>query len=150
MLNSSLTNEYFIFQNIEECELLIPEEQSQIDVNRYDSPDNDTNSKGLSFNSFWGMKFQSDSLKYEIFAYEFVDSNSALKYYVNVTGQHSYEKKLPLNSQDENKLLSASKGMSSYRIVAVYQNKAYLIMAHKQYEDEINKLLANTFSQKIS
>ena len=96
------------------------------------------------------MEFRSSDLKYEIFAYEFVDSNSALKYYINVTGQTSYEKELPLDESYENKRLSSSKGMSSYRLIAVYQNKAYVIVAPKQYEDIINKMLASTFSFQIS
>ena len=150
MFHHPSTHEYFIFQNLEECELLIPANQSDADIDRYDSPDADKSLKGIPFNDFWGMKLQSDALEYEIFAYEFADSDSALKYYVNVTGQKSYEKKLPLESEDENKFLSASKGMTSYRIVAVYQNKAYQIIVPKQYAEEINELLASTFSQKLS
>lgn len=149
-LNYSSPNEYFIFQDINECEQLIPTNQSDLMIERYDTPDKDKNLRELSYNYFWGMKFESDELKYEIFAYEFFDSSSALKYYVNVTGQKSYEKKLPLNNDSENKLLSSSKGISNYRIVVVYQNRAYLINASSQYEDEINNLLANTFSYKLS
>lgn len=145
-----MTHEYFIFQKLDECESLIPTDISKAEIVRYDMPDSDKSLKELSYNDFWGVNFKSDTLEYEIFAYEFENSDSALKYYVNVTGQDSYEKKLPLKDEDENKLLSASKGMSVYRIVAVYQNKAYQITAPKQYEDEINKLLARTFSQKLS
>ena len=96
------------------------------------------------------MDYKSDSLQYEIFAYEFEDSDSALKYYVNVTGQTSYEKKLPLDDTDENKLLSASSGMSSYRLIVVYKNMAYQIIAPKQYKSELHGLLSSTFSIKIS
>ena len=150
MMKCSTPNPYFIFQNIDECERLIPSDQSKLTIERYASPGKDSNLKGLSYNAFWGMEFRSSDLKYEIFAYEFVDSNSALKYYINVTGQTSYEKELPLNERYENKRLSSSKGMSSYRLIAVYQNKAYVIVAPKQYEDIINKMLASTFSFQIS
>ena len=88
-------------------------------------------------------------MKFEIFAYEFEDSNSALKYYVNVTGQKSYEKKLPLDDTDENKLFSASSGMSSYRLIVVYKNMAYKITAPKQYKAELHDLLSSTFSIKV-
>ena len=110
----------------------------------------DKNLKNLSYESFFGMNFHSNELEYEIFAYEFVDSDSALKYYINVTGQNSYEKELPLDDSDENKRLSSSKGMSSYRLIAVHQNKAYVIVAPKQYEDVINKMLTTTFSFQLS
>lgn len=150
MLCHPLTHEFYIFQNIEECESLIPADHSTAEVVQYHSPDSDESLQEIPFNDFWGMKFQSDTVEYEIFAYEFADSDAALRYYVNVTGQNSYEKKLPLNNEDENKLLNASKGMFYYEIVAVYRNKAYRLIAPKQYEKEINQLLADTFSQKLS
>lgn len=149
MLNYSSPNEYFIFQTIDECERLIPTDQTDLIIEQYVSPEKDKNLKELSFESFFGMKFHSNELEYEIFAYEFVDSNSALKYYINVTGQNSYEEELPLSDDNENKRLSSSKGMSSYRLIAVYQHKAYVIVAPKQYEDAINKMLATTFSCQL-
>ena len=143
-------DEYFIFQDINECEQLIPADKDNANIEQYDTPAKDKDLKGLSYDNFWGMKFQSDAMEYEIFAYEFKDADSALKYYVNVTGQHNYEKKLPLNSEDENKNLSASKGMFSYEIVITYQNNAYRLTAPSKYEDEVTELLANTFSLKIA
>ena len=149
MLNYSSPNEYYIFQTIDECEQLIPANQTDLMIERYVSPKKDKYLKNLSFESFFGMKFHSSELEYEIFAYEFADSNSALKYYINVTGQNSYEKELPLSDSNENKRLSSSKGMSRYRLIAVYQNKAYLIVAPKQYGDTIDKMLATVFSFQL-
>ena len=149
MTLNPLTREYFIFQNIEECELLIPTDHSNAEIIRYDSPSKDKKLKGLPYNNFWAVKFESDTLEYEIFAYEFVDSDSALKYYINVTGKNSYEKNLPLKSEDENKLFCASRGMFFYEIVVIYQNKAYQIIVPNRYEDEVNNLLATAFSQQI-
>ena len=100
--------------------------------------------------SLFGIKFHSNELEYEFFAYEFADSNSALKYYINVTGQNSYEKELPLGDDNENKRLSSSKGMSSYRLIAVYRHMAYGIVAPKQYEDAINNMLTTVFSFQLS
>ncbi len=150
MLNFSSPNEYFIFQTIDECEKLIPTDQTDLLIERYTSPEKDKNLKGLSYESFFGMNIHSNEVKYEIFAYEFVDSNSALKYYINVTGQNSYKKELPLSDDTENKRLSSSKGMFSYRLIAVYQNKAYVIVAPSHFEKVINKLLATTFSYPLS
>lgn len=150
MLIFSSPNEYFIFQTIDECEQLIPTDQTDLLIERYTSPEKDTNLKGLSYESFFGMNIHSNEVEYEIFAYEFVDSNSALKYYISVTGQNSYEKELPLSDDNENRRLSTSMGMSSYRLIAVYQNKAYVIVAPKQFEEAINKLLSTTFSCKLS
>ena len=95
------------------------------------------------------MSYESEKLKFEIFAYEFEDADSALRYYINVTGQKSYEQKLPLSSYDENKLLSASSGMFSYSLIVVYKNMAYQINAPKQYKNEIIEMLSTTFSIKV-
>lgn len=150
MLNPSSPKEYFIFQDINECSLLLPADRSDLTIEEYTLPDKDKNLSNLSYEHFWGMKFHSTELEYEIFAYEFVDSDSALKYYINVTGQSSYKKELPLSSDNINRRLSSSKGILSYRLVVVYQNKAYLIISPSKYEDAINKLLAENFSIPLS
>lgn len=150
MLNYSSPNEYFIFQDINECSQLLPAEQSNLTIDKYALPEKDKYLNDLSYDHFWGMKFYSTELEYEFFAYEFVDSDSALKYYISVTGQNSYEKELPLSSDDPNRRLSSSNGMFFYRLVVVYQNKAYLVIAPDEYEDEINQLLAKTFSYPLS
>ena len=144
-----LPREYYIFQDIDECENLIPSDQADAHIDRYDTPDQDKSLKGLPYDRFFGMSFESSSLEYEIFAYEFEDADSALKYFVNVTGQN-YEERLPLDEEDENILLSASSGMLQYQVVVVCRNRAYLLTAPNRYADEINELLGNTFSQEIS
>ena len=143
-------DEYYIFAEIGECDKLLPSDRTNIKIEIYDSASNDKDLQDLSYNHFFAMDYKSNSLQYEIFAYEFEDSDSALKYYVNVTGQTNYEKKLPLDDNDENKLLSASSGMSSYRLVVVYKNMAYQIIAPKQYKSELHDLLSSTFSIKMS
>ena len=150
---SSLTqtpDNFYIFNSISECEKLISVDKSNINVEIYDDNNKDENSKGLLYNGFFGMNYESEELKYEIFAYEFEDANSALKYYVNVTGQKNYENKLPLSSSDENKLLSASSGMFSYRLIVVCKNMAYQINAPKQYKNAIIELLSTIFSIKVA
>ena len=143
-------DEYYIFAEIGECEKLLPSDQTNIKIEIYDTVSNDKNLQDLSYNHFFAMDYKSNSLQYEIFAYEFEDSDSALKYFVNVTGQTNYEKKLPLDDNDENKLLSASSGMFSYRLVVVYKNMAYQIIAPKQYKSELHDLLSSTFSIRIA
>lgn len=140
---------YYIFQDISECEQLIPNDPAGVTVDRYDSPDKDANLKGLPYKEFWGIKFSSDEIEYEIFAYEFEDSDSALKYFVNETGKNSYLKKLPLSEDDENKNFSASKGMFSYRLIVIYKNRAYKVTAPSEYANSVNELFASIFSQKV-
>ena len=143
-----LPNNYYIFQDIDECKFLIPSDLSDVKVEYYDEPTKDRDIKDLSYTAFFGMNYKSNTLKYEIFAYEFEDSDSALQYFVNVTGQTSYKKRLPLDENDENKLLAANKGTSCH-IIVVLQNKAYKINIPNKYINEVNELLGNTFSQKL-
>ncbi len=149
VFNFSEPDEFYIFQNIDECEKLIPAEQSDSVVERYNTPDKDKELKNLSYENFWGINYVSDQLEYEIFAYEFIDFDSALKYYINVTGKDAYEKELPLGNDGDNKYFSSTKGMFLYEVVVVYQNKAYRLTAPVQYADDINNLLANTFSYQL-
>ena len=143
-------HEYYIFQTIDECEQLIPADQTGLTIDRYDTPEKDKKLKGLSYESFFGMKFHSDEVEYEIFAYEFPDTSSALKYYIQVTGQRSYEKELPLSEFDDNKRLLSSRGMSPYYdLIAVYQNKAYVITAPQRCIGALSELLAATFSFRL-
>jgi len=148
ILNSQ-PDHFYIFNEIDECEKLIPVDKSNINFAIHDVADKDNDLKGLLYNDFFGMSYESEKLKFEIFAYEFEDADSALRYYINVTGQKSYEQKLPLSSSDENKLLSASSGMFSYSLIVVYKNMAYQINAPKQYKNEIIEMLSTTFSIKV-
>ena len=145
--NSPLPDDYYIFQNIEECENLISTDVDIECFSEYDLPSNDKDLDDLSYNKFWGGKFKSDSLKYEIFAYEFEDNDSALQYYANVSGGG---KNIDLSYQEKhNGLFLASSGMTSYELVVISQNRAYKLIAPNRYIDEVSELLCKTFSQKI-
>ena len=139
-----LPNDYYIFNTIEECEGLIPGDQSGIKVERYDTPSGDKDIKNLTYSDFFGMEFKSDELEYEIFAYEFDNSETALEYFNNCTGQ-----KRTLN-QGVNKIHSASVGIfGHYDLVLVFENRAYKLNSHKNYANEITDLFGETFSQSI-
>ena len=143
--NNPLPKEYYIFENLEECEGLIYTDIDDECFSKYELPSNDKDLDGLSYNKFWGGEFKSESLKYEIFAYEFEDDASALKYYANVSG-----KNIDLSYQEKhNGLFLASSGMTSYELVVISQNRAYKLIAPNRDIDEINTLLCETFSQKI-
>lgn len=149
MLLTSKPGEYYIFQNIEECERLLPSNSSDIQIERYKESSTDANSKGLLYRDFWGIRIESDTIEYELFAYEFNDFDLAKRYFANVTGKNE-DMKLPVNEQGDCYTFSLSKGMFSYCIVVVCGNRAYKLTAPNKYADDINMLLASTFSQKIS
>ena len=143
-LTGPLPSEHYIFQNIEECENLIPTDMADESFELYDMPTNDKDLDGLSYNNFFGGNFKSDALQYEIFAYEFENYDSALKYYANVVGQNFNS----LKELERDSFFLASQG-TSYQLVVIFQNKAYKLNAPNKYIDETSELLANTFSQKL-
>lgn len=145
-----LPKNYYIFQDIEECERLFPADlpNSNIMVEKYDTPTKDKGVKDLSYTAFFGMKYKSDTLKYEIFAYEFESSDAALQYFVNVTGKTSYKDRLPLDENDTNTLFSVTKGFST-RIVIVSQNRAYKVNVPNKYLNALTEKLWENFSQEI-
>ena len=140
------SHRFYIFETIHDCENLIAYEQTEADIIRYhQAADHDRDIGNLNYREFFGMQYQSPTLEYEIFAYEFEDKDSALRYFVSVTGKSNFEKNLPLIEEDTNKLFSRSIGMSTDRIVVTYQNKAYQITAPNQYIEKIDQMLESTF-----
>ena len=145
--NNPLPREYYIFENLEECENLISTDSENESFSKYNLPSDDKDLDNLSYNKFWGGEFKSDSLEYEIFAYEFEDNDLALKYYANVIGGG---KNIDLSYQEKhNGLFLASSGITSYELVVISQNRAYKLIAPTRYIDEVSELLCKTFSQKI-
>ena len=149
MMNRNVTTDYYIFESIDECEELTPPGMTGVKVERYGTPAADKDRGRLKYDDFFGMNYISDELEFEIFAYEFPDSDTALKYFVNVTGMDSYEKRLPLDADDENNLFFSTKGMFRYTLVIVHQNKAYKLSAPTRCEDELDGLLSSVFSYKM-
>lgn len=146
MFLNPMPHEYYIFQDIQECEQLISAVSADAKVEQHDSPKNDKHLKTLTYSKFRGFNVESDTLKYEIFAYEFEDAYSAMQYFSNVTGK-TIDKENPSLYKEKN--FSVSKGMTSLRIVIVSQNRAYKLVAPNQCDDEVFALLASTFSQKL-
>lgn len=149
IMNRNITTDYYIFENIDQCEELTPPGMTDVNIERYGTPAADKDRGKLKYDDFFGMNYLSDELEFEIFAYEFPDSDTALKYFVNVSGMDSYEKRLPLAADDENNLFFSTKGMFRYTIVIVHQNKAYKLNAPNSCEDELDELLSSVFSYKM-
>ena len=138
-----------IFQDLEECKLLKQYEQTPAEIYEYTTPNADGNYKGLEYKSFWGMKYRSSFLEYEIFAYEFTSKDNALKYYVEVTGNDRHLEKLPVEDSDKNHLGEKSFGKDKYQIVVVKGNYAYTLSSSNSFINEIEKMISEVFSVKI-
>lgn len=129
---------FYIFQDIDECRNLASYE-NDAEVKSYDSPEQDKNYKGQPLISFVGMNYKSKTMKYKLFAYEFENSDQAKQYFSKITGKN-YDNAL---------YVSKSSGMSSYRIVVAFENRAYCIETSNRYIKQVDTMLASQFSNKL-
>lgn len=139
----------FIFQNLDECKQLKSYEQADAEIVEYLDPNLDESYKGLEYRSFWGMKYQSANLEYEIYAYEFTSKDNALKYYIDVTDDDKYAERLPVEDSDRNALGSKTDGEDLYQITVIEGNKAYRLLSSNLQIDAIDEMLSKVFSVKI-
>ncbi len=139
----------FMFQNLDECKQLKSYEQNAIEIVEYLAPSADESYNGLEYESFWGMKYRSANLDFEIFAYEFTCKDNALKYYINVTGYDKYAEKLPVEDSDKNILFFNAFGENNYQIVVMEGNKAYQLLSYNLSSDAIDQMLSEVFSRKV-
>ena len=132
--------DYYIFQNIEECQSIISLNYTNGKAIVYDNPDNDIKLKGLKYKDFFAGKYKSDELVFEIYAYKFENSNETKRYFKNVTGK---------NTEIETNF-SASKGLSQYRLIVIDGEYAYCVSTSKSNAQELIKALEDVFSKKIN
>ena len=135
----SLPKYTYMFQNLEECKQLKSYEQIPAQIVEYLDPTIDKNYNDLNYKFFWGMKYQSENLEYEIFAYEFTSKDYALKYYVNVTEDDTSDYITWIEIFSDNQ----------YEFVVIENDKVYVIKSSSLYIDSINKMLSDTFSVKF-
>ena len=128
-----------IFSNIQECQSIEKVQDKSAVVTRYDSPIRDEYLKDLQFEDFYGCKYDSNDLKFELFAYAFPSNDVAMSYFENVTGK----------TNDPNPTFSSSSGMVSYIRVVVNENMAYTVNCKKEYEEKVIEFLNGCFSVDI-
>ena len=138
-----------IFQDLDECKQLMTYEQIPSDIYEHTDSEKDPYSRNLQYDSFWGMDYHSENMKYEIFAYEFLNKDDALRYYINVTGETDHANKIPLDESDKNPLWLRIFGENSYQIVAIKENKAYRLQSSGLLTVTIEDMLTTVFSIEV-
>lgn len=140
-LCSCKTNEIdvHIFSDMEECQEIKGLESDNIDLEIYDSPVEDKYLKKLEFQEFFGCKYSSDDLTFELFAYVFSNIENAMEYFENGTGV----------SSDLNPNFISSAGISSYSRIVVSENKAYVVYCKKADKENVINFLNSCFSVDI-
>lgn len=129
----------YIFEDISECENIEKLKSEDAVVTVYDSPDSDKNLGDLQYDSFYCASYESKDFDFEIFAYDFVDSDFAKEYY-------NRETKLGC---DFDVTFHTSKGMSLYDIIVLDYDKVYIAKSSAKDSDDLNSFLNKVFSKKI-
>lgn len=78
-----------IFADMAECESLEDLSVGEGRFTRYHNTALDDKLNGLQYTSFFSGSYSCDQFEFEIFAYKFVNANSAKTYFENVTGKNS-------------------------------------------------------------
>ena len=129
-----------IFSDISECGYFEDNLSENSEIVLYDNPDKDNNLKDLQYNDFYGAQYKSKKLKFKIFAYEFVDEETAKEYFENSAGRTcAGEKDFYISSN-----------IFNHTIRVVDNNRAYVLFTKTIYEDAVNELLSEAFSVEFS
>ncbi|MBQ4585481.1 MAG: hypothetical protein IJA82_04675 [Clostridia bacterium] len=131
---------YYIFDDISECENITKTEYTNAKLSRYDTPINDNNLGNLEYLEFFGGCFSSDEIEFEIFAYEFQCINDAQKYFKNVTDMDS----------DSNSAVSIYSHNFKTRIIVTHFECAYLVKTPSSDANAVLDLLNDTFSVHVN
>ena len=134
----------FIFKDIDECQNLLSLSYEDGKTTVYNSPSDDNYLKDLTYVDFFAAKYESAELEFEIFAYVFNTSETAQKYFKNVTG-----KSVDLATNFSSSYGIGLFGVSSAELVVIDSERAYIIhIPHNQLE-KLEKLLGEIFTVKI-
>lgn len=128
-----------IFTDIKECQNIQSSKADDADVTIYDSPTKDKDLKDLEFQAFFGCKYKSDSLTFELFAYEFENSDVAMNYYANATGKR----------KDPNPTFTASTGIPTFSMAVVSENRAYSVSCLTGNKTALIAFLNSCFTENI-
>lgn len=129
---------YYIFDDISECENITKTEYTNAKLSRYDTPVNDNNLGNLEYLEFFGGYFFSDEIEFEIFAYEFKNTETTKQYFKNVTGKST--------KLDSTYLHSSGFGT---RLIVTRFESAYVVTMSNLDEKEVLKALEKVFSIQV-
>lgn len=131
--------DFYIFSDIDECNNIEAFKSEDATITIYDSPDLDKNLGDLAYNDFFAAYYDSNELKFEIFAYEFVDSDSAKKYFERETGIET----------DISTRFLASGGIKTYNVIVIDDCNAYCANTSQKDSEDLKLFLGEIFSKKI-
>ena len=131
--------DYYIFESIEECEKIETLNFTEQKITKYENPDKDKKLKSLQYEAFYGAKYESKEVNFEIFAYEFATEEDAEAYYKKAAGEKTADKSA----------YSASGGMFIADFEVKYYNKVYRVKTTSNDLFEIKDALGTIFSIQV-
>lgn len=129
---------FYIFEDINECENIEKFKSEDAVVTIYDSPDSDKNLGDLQYDDFYCASYESKDMDFEIFAYDFVDSDTAKEYFRNETGLQEI--------RDTHFLASGGIG---YSIIVLDNDRTYIATFKTRDLEEVKTFLSKVFSKRI-
>jgi len=132
--------DYYIFQNISECQALSKLGLEDEKLTPYENAEVDKHLNALHYTDFFAAKYTSSTLEFEIFAYTFENTKSAQSYFANLTGK---------NDTLETNFLISGGIAGNYEMIVIDGKNAYSIITPKAYLDEIINLLSSVFTKKL-
>lgn len=74
-------NSVYIFKDIRECNNILINKGDSDFVSLLLTTEGDENLKGMDYQNFFGALYETDSMHFKIYAYDFVDSKTAKRYF---------------------------------------------------------------------
>ena len=127
----------YIYNEISECYSIENCPNESIIV--YDQPSEDKYIKELEYKNFYGCDFTAKEFSFQLFAYQFENSDSANEYFRSVTGKKSSEEK---NFTDVTSLFS-------YRRVVVDNENAYIVYSEPEDAAAVIAFLNGIFTKEL-
>lgn len=136
---SMINTDYFIFENLAECEQMEQALPEGAQVERTDALKMDPSAKDLLIRASYASTFTFEGWKFEIAAFELESEEQAQKYFFAHTGKES----------DSAVNYSALKGASNYRIVAIDGVNGYVAKTAATDAKKLDEWLSANFSLRI-
>lgn len=134
--------EVYIFTDLSECQAIESDQFTNAQVTVYDSPSNDKYIKDLDYSNFYACNYSSAQMHFELFAYEFPDSETAQAYFRNATGQ--------AGNKTVNYLISEGLFSQTHHRIVCSKNLAYSIYTNPSDADAVANYINHIFSEKIT
>ena len=127
-----------MFSSIEECQQIEANKEDDATVTFLSTGD-DKHLDGLTPLMSYNCHYTSDTMSFELFAYNFATMEDADAYFENVTGK----------SNNPAVTFLRSGGMSSYRCIAMDHEKVYCFICPNSCRNEVDVYVNNCFSETI-